>query len=72
MYLRVSFGIIEQFLVSLNLEFISDYWYLLERNQLKEKLKEAGISTYTVTDAGRTQIPSGSKTVMGVGPGTLN
>eukprot|EP00117_Sycon_ciliatum_P000326 scpid41363/ scgid6435/ Peptidyl-tRNA hydrolase 2, mitochondrial; Bcl-2 inhibitor of transcription len=37
--------------------------------QLATKAREAGLQTYLVSDAGRTQIPTGSKTVLGVGPG---
>ncbi|KAG8178817.1 hypothetical protein JTE90_015370 [Oedothorax gibbosus] len=36
---------------------------------LAVKAKRAGLVTSIVCDAGRTQIPSGSKTVLGVGPG---
>lgn len=30
-----------------------------------------GLDTSVIRDAGRTQIPSGSKTVLGIGPGKL-
>ncbi|KAG5176112.1 peptidyl-tRNA hydrolase PTH2-domain-containing protein [Tribonema minus] len=36
--------------------------------QIREKAEAAGLVTYMVADAGRTQIPSGSRTVLGIGP----
>ena len=41
---------------------------LSEMKAIKHKAQDAGIATYTVCDAGRTQIPSGSYTVLAVGP----
>jgi PTH2 family peptidyl-tRNA hydrolase len=41
-----------------------------ELNEIEEKAKQAGITTYLVLDAGRTQVAAGSKTVLAVGPGT--
>lgn len=38
--------------------------------QLAAAAKEAGLPLYLVTDAGRTQIAAGSRTVLGIGPGT--
>lgn len=35
---------------------------------LEKKAKAAGIGTYIVFDAGRTQIPAGSQTVLAIGP----
>jgi len=37
---------------------------------LERKAKELGVNSYMVVDAGRTQIKSGSKTVLALGPGT--
>lgn len=39
------------------------------RAEIQAKCKKAGIVTYCVQDAGRTQIPAGSKTVLAIGPG---
>merc|ERR1712154_249321 len=41
---------------------------LSEMKQIKAKAQKAGVPTYSVCDAGRTQIPSGSYTVLAVGP----
>lgn len=38
---------------------------------MQKKAQEAGIIWYTVTDAGRTQITSGTKTVLAIGPDTV-
>jgi PTH2 family peptidyl-tRNA hydrolase len=35
---------------------------------LAERAAAAGIATYIVHDAGRTQIPAGSQTVLAIGP----
>ena len=35
---------------------------------IRSKLKERGINTYLVQDAGHTQIKAGSRTVLGIGP----
>ncbi|KAH7289273.1 hypothetical protein KP509_31G067500 [Ceratopteris richardii] len=40
-----------------------------EMNDLRAKAKKAGLPTFTVADAGRTQVAAGSKTVLVVGPG---
>ena len=40
--------------------------------QIRKAAKEAGIPSYIVRDAGRTQIPSGSKTVIAVGPAPIS
>lgn len=40
-----------------------------EMLELQKKAQEAGLVWYTVTDAGRTQIASGTKTVLAIGPG---
>jgi len=40
-----------------------------EMFEMQKKAQEAGIIWYTVTDAGRTQIASGTKTVLAIGPG---
>lgn len=42
----------------------------LEMNDLRAKAKKSGLPTFTVADAGRTQIAAGSKTVLVVGPGS--
>eukprot|EP01063_Lacrimia_lanifica_P036238 TRINITY_DN7133_c0_g1_i1.p1 TRINITY_DN7133_c0_g1~~TRINITY_DN7133_c0_g1_i1.p1 ORF type:complete len:624 (+),score=205.19 TRINITY_DN7133_c0_g1_i1:138-2009(+) len=39
---------------------------------VQAKAKKEGVPTYLVRDAGRTQIASGSKTVLGVGPAPLS
>lgn len=36
--------------------------------EIKRKVAEKGISHYLVVDAGRTQIPTSSVTVLGIGP----
>ena len=36
--------------------------------ELERKAAAAGIGTYIVYDAGRTQIPAGSQTVLAIGP----
>ncbi|XP_073390863.1 uncharacterized protein [Physcomitrium patens] len=41
-----------------------------EMNELRGKADGAGLPTYTVADAGRTQVAAGSKTVLVIGPGT--
>ncbi|KAF2074655.1 hypothetical protein CYY_004050 [Polysphondylium violaceum] len=39
-----------------------------ELYELREKAKKAGLVSYLVLDAGHTQIPSGSATVLAIGP----
>jgi PTH2 family peptidyl-tRNA hydrolase len=39
---------------------------------LKEKAKTLGISANIVTDAGHTEIPEGTQTVLGIGPAPSN
>lgn len=39
---------------------------------LKEKAEQLGIITNIVTDAGRTEIPEGTQTVLGIGPAPNN
>jgi len=39
---------------------------------LKEKAKELDIFAYIVEDAGHTEIPAGTKTVLGIGPAPDN
>ena len=39
-----------------------------EMEQVAKLARQAGIRTYTVTDAGRTQIAAGSRTVCAIGP----
>jgi peptidyl-tRNA hydrolase, PTH2 family len=39
---------------------------------LKEKAAQLKISTYLVEDAGHTEIPAGTKTVLGLGPAPSN
>jgi len=39
---------------------------------LKEKAEQFGIATYIVIDAGHTEIPAGTKTILGVGPAPNN
>lgn len=43
-----------------------------ELNQLAMKAKQAGLESHIIRDAGRTQIAPGSKTVLGVGPGSIS
>jgi len=40
--------------------------------RLKEKAEKLDITTYLVVDAGHTEIPTGTKTVLGVGPAPDN
>jgi len=40
--------------------------------EIQQAAKAAGLVTYIVLDAGRTQIAFGSKTVLGIGPDTIN
>ncbi|KAL1562228.1 peptidyl-tRNA hydrolase [Salvia divinorum] len=40
-----------------------------EMNKIKDAAESIGIPTFTVADAGRTQVSAGSKTVLAVGPG---
>ena len=39
---------------------------------LKKKAEELDITTYLVVDAGHTEIPAGTKTVLGIGPAPSN
>lgn len=39
---------------------------------LKEKAKDLGVYTKIISDAGYTEIPAGTKTVLGVGPAPAN
>lgn len=41
----------------------------MNRLDIEKQAKEAGLVTYLVLDAGKTQIASGSMTVLGIGPG---
>ncbi|CAN4076659.1 unnamed protein product [Withania somnifera] len=41
-----------------------------EMNKLKEAADNIGLPTFVVADAGRTQVASGSRTVLAVGPGS--
>ncbi|KAL8499197.1 hypothetical protein ACS0TY_022244 [Phlomoides rotata] len=40
-----------------------------EMNKLKDTAESIGLPTFTVADAGRTQVSAGSKTVLAIGPG---
>ncbi|XP_078439533.1 peptidyl-tRNA hydrolase II (PTH2) family protein [Wolffia australiana] len=40
-----------------------------EMNKLKDTADQAGLPTFVVADAGRTQVAAGSKTVLAIGPG---
>ncbi|KAJ4797423.1 Peptidyl-tRNA hydrolase [Rhynchospora pubera] len=40
-----------------------------EMNKLKEMADRCGLPTHVVSDAGRTQVRSGSRTVLAIGPG---
>uniref|UniRef100_A0A7S1GRT0 peptidyl-tRNA hydrolase n=2 Tax=Hemiselmis andersenii TaxID=464988 RepID=A0A7S1GRT0_HEMAN len=39
-----------------------------EMHEVADKARAKGLITYQVTDAGRTQIPAGSRTVLAIGP----
>ncbi|CAK9857863.1 unnamed protein product [Sphagnum jensenii] len=41
-----------------------------ELNELRSKAERVGLPTFTVADAGRTQVAAGSKTVLVIGPGS--
>lgn len=41
-------------------------------NPLKEKADELKIVSHIITDAGHTEIPAGTKTVLGIGPAPSN
>ncbi|KAL3500601.1 hypothetical protein ACH5RR_039694 [Cinchona calisaya] len=41
-----------------------------EMNKLKEAAEDIGLPTFVVADAGRTQVSTGSKTVLAIGPGS--
>ncbi|KAI5669190.1 hypothetical protein M9H77_19043 [Catharanthus roseus] len=43
-----------------------------EMNKLKEAAESIGLPTFVVADAGRTQVSSGSKTVLAIGPGNIS
>ncbi|GFH16817.1 uncharacterized protein HaLaN_13315, partial [Haematococcus lacustris] len=43
-----------------------------EMDELERKASDAGLPTYIVHDAGRTQIPAGSQTVLAIGPAPKN
>ena len=43
-----------------------------EMYRLIERAKEANLLTWSIRDAGRTQIPSGSMTVIGIGPAPVD
>ncbi|CAO2841525.1 unnamed protein product [Amaranthus hypochondriacus] len=42
---------------------------LKEMNRLQQEAESIGLPTFVVADAGRTQVASGSKTVLAIGPG---
>ncbi|KAK4422264.1 Peptidyl-tRNA hydrolase 2, mitochondrial [Sesamum alatum] len=42
-----------------------------EMNKVKDAAESIGLPTFTVADAGRTQVFAGSKTVLAIGPGAL-
>ncbi|XP_057776136.1 uncharacterized protein LOC130994949 isoform X3 [Salvia miltiorrhiza] len=42
-----------------------------EMNKIKDAAEDIGLPTFTVADAGRTQVSAGSKTVLAVGPGSF-
>ncbi|KAL0372142.1 UNVERIFIED_CONTAM: putative peptidyl-tRNA hydrolase 2 [Sesamum calycinum] len=43
----------------------------VSRNKLKDAAESIGLPTFTVADAGRTQVSAGSKTVLAIGPGVF-
>jgi hypothetical protein len=42
---------------------------IISQAQLAERAQQAGLCSYIVHDAGRTQIAAGSQTVLAIGPG---
>lgn len=60
----------QKYYIQHNLCGALDYDAILNRNELRGKADGAGLPTYTVADAGRTQVAAGSKTVLVIGPGT--
>eukprot|EP00252_Welwitschia_mirabilis_P009851 TRINITY_DN22747_c0_g1_i1.p1 TRINITY_DN22747_c0_g1~~TRINITY_DN22747_c0_g1_i1.p1 ORF type:complete len:162 (+),score=20.21 TRINITY_DN22747_c0_g1_i1:217-702(+) len=48
------------------------YGELMLRNRLEVAAEKAGLPTFAVCDAGRTQVAAGSKTVLAIGPGSKN
>jgi len=40
-----------------------------ELHNIAKEARKANVPCYIIRDAGRTQIPSGSETVLGIGPG---
>ena len=42
---------------------------LISLKQIYSKAKKAGLVCYMVVDAGHTEIPAGTETVVGIGPG---
>lgn len=51
--------------------YISDWYHFCSRSVFSQAEK-AGLVTYLVADAGRTQIAAGSRTVLAIGPAPVS
>jgi len=49
--------------------FLKYILYFISRHNIAREARKVNVPSYIIRDAGRTQIPSGSETVLGIGPG---